>query len=162
MDIRKGKEEEIDVIMTVFDAAKLFMRKIGNDKQWVNGYPSKDLILENIRDEYFYVCLSDEEQIVGVFFFKEGNDITYDKIYEGEWLNDKPYGVVHRIASSGVQKRIADFCLQWCIEKCKNIRIDTHRDNIVMQNVLKRNSYKQCGIIYLANGVERIAFQKSI
>ena len=162
MYIRKATEEDIDVIMTVFDAAKLFMRKTGNDKQWVDGYPSKELIQDNIRDDFFYVCLSDEQQIVGVFFYKEGNDITYDKIYDGAWLNDKPYGVVHRIASNGAQKRIADFCLQWCIEKCKNIRIDTHRDNVVMQNVLKRNGYLRCGIIYLLNGAERIAFQKSI
>ena len=106
--------------------------------------------------------MSDEQQIIGVFYFKIENDSTYDKIYDGEWLDDKPYGVVHRIASSGVRKRIADFCLQWCIEKCKNIRIDTHRDNSVMQNVLKRNGYQQCGIIYLVSGAERIAFQKSM
>ena len=162
MDIRKAKEEDIYVIMTVFDAAKLFMRKTGNDKQWVDGYPSKELILDNIRDDCFYVCLSDEQQIIGVFCYKFGDDATYEKIYDGEWLNDKPYGVVHRIASNGIQRRIADFCLQWCIDNCKNIRIDTHRDNAVMQNVLKRNGYQRCGIIYLANGAERIAFQKSI
>ena len=162
MDIRRAKEEDIDIIMDVFDAAKLFMRKTGNSKQWVDGYPSKELILSNIRDKSFYVCMSDEQQIVGVFYFKVENDSTYDKIYDGEWLDDKPYGVVHRIASSGVRKGVADFCLQWCIEKCKNIRIDTHRDNTVMQNILKRNGYQQCGIIYLVSGAERIAFQKSI
>ena len=162
MEVEKARVEDIDIIMSVFDAAKLFMRKTGNDKQWVEGYPSKELILNNIRDESFYVCLSDEKQIVGVFYFKEEEDKTYNKIFDGEWLNDKPYGVVHRIASNGMQSRIADFCLQWCIEKCKNIKIDTHRDNAVMQNVLKRNGYKQCGIIYLINGAERIAFQKSL
>jgi hypothetical protein len=161
MEVQKAKIDDIDIIMNVFDAAKLFMRKTGNDKQWIDGYPSREIILNNIQDESFYVCLS-EQQIVGVFFFKIGEEITYNKIYDGEWLNDKPYGVVHRIASNGTRSKISDFCLQWCIEKCKNIRIDTHRDNIVMQNVLKRNGYKQCGIIYLANGAERIAFQKSI
>ena len=161
MEVQKAKIDDIDIIMNVFDAAKLFMRKTGNDKQWIDGYPSREIILNNIRDESFYVCLY-EQQIVGVFFFKIGEEITYNKIYDGEWLNDKPYGVVHRIASNGTRSKISDFCLQWCIEKCKNIRIDTHRDNIVMQNVLKRNGYKQCGIIYLANGAERIAFQKSI
>jgi hypothetical protein len=162
MKIRRAKEDDIDVIMTVFDAAKLFMRKTGNDKQWVDGYPSKVLILDNIRDDCFYICLSDEGMVAGVFFFKIGNDATYDKIYDGEWLNNKTYGVVHRIASNGIQSRVADFCLQWCIEQCLNIRIDTHRDNAVMQNVLKRNGYQRCGIIFLANGADRIAFQKSV
>ena len=162
MEVKKAREEDIDIIMDVFDAAKLFMRKVGNNKQWVGGYPSKELILNSIRDESFYVCISDEQQVAGVFYFKVEEDGTYAKIYDGEWLNDKPYGVVHRMASNGTQSRITDFCLQWCIEKCKNIRIDTHRDNIVMQNALQRNDYKRCGIIYLANGAERIAFQKSI
>ena len=160
MNIRAATIGDIDVIMEVFDAAKLFMRKTGNDKQWVDGYPSVELILNNIRNESFYICLSDGH-VVGVFYFKVEEDPTYNKIYDGEWLNEKPYGVVHRIASNGTCKGIATFCLQWCFEKCNNIKVDTHRDNIVMQNVLKKNGYAQCGIIYLLSGAERIAFQKS-
>ena len=162
MNIRKANVEEIDVIMDVFEAAKRFMREKGNDKQWIDGYPSKKLILSNIQNDGFYVVLSDDEQIVGVFYYKVEADKTYAKIYDGAWLNDKPYGVVHRIASNGKQKGIASFCLQWCLEQCKNIRVDTHRDNSVMQNVLIQNGYQRCGIIYVANGTERIAFQKSL
>ncbi|MDR0574912.1 MAG: GNAT family N-acetyltransferase [Tannerella sp.] len=162
MNIRKANIEDIDVIMDVFDAAGQFMHQTGNDKQWIDGYPSKELILKNIQDESFYVCMSDNRQIVGVFYFKVEEDRTYAKIYDGEWLNDRPYGVVHRIASNGKQKGIADFCLQWCFERRSNIRVDTHRDNRIMQNALKKNGYKQCGIIYAANGTERIAFQKSL
>jgi len=161
MRIRRAETEEIDVIMRVFDAAKQFMRKTGNEKQWVDGYPSKEFILNNIRDHGLYVCLSDDGQIVGVFYFKIEADPTYAQIYDGEWLNDKPYGVVHRIASNGMQKRIGDACLQWCFEQCGNIRVDTHRDNTVMQNVLLRNDYRRCGIICVANGTERIAYQKT-
>ena len=160
MNIRKAKVEEIDVIMSVFKAARQFMLKTGNSRQWVDGYPSKELILSNIRDEGMYVCLSEDEEVAGVFYFKVEDDKTYAKIYDGEWLNDKPYGVVHRIASNGKRRGVGDACLQWCMEQCGNIRIDTHRDNIVMQNILIRNGYQQCGIIYVANGTERIAFQK--
>ena len=161
MRIRAAREDEIDVIMDVFDAARLFMHKTGNNKQWVDGYPSKELILGNIQSKGFYVCISDEQEIVGVFYFKIEEDQTYNKIYEGGWLNGKPYGVVHRIASNGKSKGIASFCLQWCFEQCNNIRIDTHRENIVMQNNLSKNGFKRCGIIYLLNGAERIAYQKS-
>ena len=160
MHIRKAKLEEIDVIMDVFEAARQFMNKTGNVRQWIDGYPSKELISGNIRDEGLYVCLADDEQIVGVFYFKVEADKTYAKIYGGAWLNDKPYGVIHRIASSGKQRGIGDACLQWCFEQCGNIRVDTHCDNIVMQNILQRNGYSRCGIIYVANGTERIAFQK--
>ena len=161
MHIKIANTEDIDVIMGVFDAAKQFMHKIGNDKQWIDGYPSKDFLLGNIRDGGLYVCLSDDEQIVGAFYFKVEADKTYAKIYDGAWLNDKPYGVVHRIASNGKQKGIGDACLQWCFAQCGNIRVDTHRDNTVMQNILNRNGYQRCGIIIVANGTERIAYQKS-
>jgi len=161
MHIRKAKTEEIDLIMAVFEAAKRFMRQTGNDKQWIDGYPSKELILDNIRVGGLYVCLSDDEEIVGVFYYKVENDKTYEKIYDGEWLNDKPYGVVHRIASNGKQKGIGDASLQWSLEQCGNVRVDTHRDNKVMQDVLIRNGFHRCGIIFVANGTERIAFQKT-
>ena len=162
MTIKKAKKEKIDVIMEVFDAAKQFMRQTGNNKQWIDGYPSKEFILNHIRNENFYTVLSDDEQIIGVFYFNVENDKTYTKIYEGEWLNDQPYGVVHCIASNGKQKGIAAFCLEWCLNQCKNLRIDTHRDNIVMLNLLKNNGFQQCGIIFIANGTERIAFQKCL
>ena len=160
MNIRKAKTEEIDIIMEVFDAAKQFMRVTGNDKQWIDGYPSKDFILDNIRDESLYVCVIEDGQIVGAFYFKVEDDKTYAKIYEGDWLNDKPYGVVHRIASNGKRKGIGDACLRWCLAQCGNVRVDTHRNNIVMQNILIRNGFRQCGIIFVTNGTERIAFQK--
>ena len=160
MNIRKAKTEEIDIIMDVFDAAKQFMQKTGNDKQWIDGYPPKELILGNICDENLYVCLTEDEQIAGVFYFKVEDDVTYAKIYDGEWLNDRPYGVIHRIASNGKRKGIGEACLRWGLEQCGNVRVDTHRDNNVMQNILLRNGFRQCGIIYVANGTERIAYQK--
>jgi len=162
MEIRKANAENIDVIMEVFEAAKMFMRRMGNNNQWVDGYPSKELILDNIRKGGLYECLSDNREIIGVFYFMVEEDPTYFKIYEGKWLNDKPYGVVHRMASNGKVKGLSDFCFQWCFEQCSNIRVDTHCDNVVMQNVMARNGYERCGIIYLASGAERIAYQKSI
>ena len=78
----------------------------------------------------------------------------------GSWLNDRPYGVVHRITSAPGTRGVASFCLAWCFAQCGNIRIDTHRNNIPMQKTLIKNGYRVCGTIYLENGDERIAFQK--
>jgi len=162
MDIKVAQAGDIEEIMRIFDSAKSFMRSTGNDKQWIDGYPSQELILGNISDGGFYTVYSGEGEIVGVFYFKVEADPTYAKIYDGEWLNDEPYGVVHRIASNGKQKGIAGICLDWCLAQCRNIRVDTHRDNIVMQDALRREGFKYCGIIYIANGSERLAFQKSV
>ena len=85
---------------------------------------------------------------------------TYVRIYEGQWLNEAPYGVVHRITSDGTIRGAASFCLNWAFNKCGNLKIDTHRDNIVMQHLLDKNGFKYCGVVYLENGSERIAYQK--
>lgn len=97
---------------------------------------------------------------MGVFYYKEGRDRTYDVIEGGEWLSEAPYGVVHRITSDGTVKGTASFCLDWAFRKCGNLRIDTHRDNVVMQNLLKKNGFSYCGIIHVEDGSERLAYQK--
>ncbi len=160
MNIRSATPEDIESLTKVYDAARKFMQSTGNKKQWVDGYPSKELILRTIHEGGCYVCVSDKMQIAGAFYFKVEEDPSYAKIYDGQWLNDKPYGVVHRIASGGQCKGIGDFCLEWCFRQCGNIKIDTHADNMVMQNILRKNGYTKCGTIFVANGTPRVAFQK--
>ncbi|MDL2277952.1 GNAT family N-acetyltransferase [Parabacteroides sp. OttesenSCG-928-G07] len=162
MIIRKAGIKDLNLLMEVYAHARQFMQETGNKNQWINGYPSEEVICNDILSENSYVVLDEKtNELVAVFYFRQGDDPTYAKIYDGEWLNDKPYGVVHRMASAGKMKGIADYCLEWCYGQCANIRVDTHKDNLIMQNILKRNGYRQCGIIYVANGTERIAFQKT-
>ena len=88
-------------------------------------------------------------------------DLAEVDVEDGAWVNDTPYGVVHRIASAGTVKGAGFFCVQWAFRRCGNLRIDTHRDNTVMQNMLRKNGFSYCGIIHLENGDERLAFQKA-
>lgn len=160
MKIRKTKFEDIDIVMDIYEYARSFMSHTGNGNQWINGYPSKELILSDISEGNSYVLSDDTGTIVGTFYFRIGDDPTYAKIYDGQWLSDTPYGVVHRLAGNGQLKGIADICLNWCFDQCDNIRVDTHHDNKVMQHILRKLGYTECGIIYIANGTQRIAFQK--
>ena len=134
MEIRKTKPEELEVLLKMYEHARRFMATHGNASQWENNYPSPQLILDDITEGNSYVC-TEKDQIVPTFYYKEGADPTYMRIYEGEWINDSRYGVVHRITSTGNVKGAASFCLNWALEQCGNIRIDTHRDNIVMQHL---------------------------
>lgn len=159
MVIRTTLLSDIDPVMEIYRGARKFMKDNGNPDQWINGYPDRELVREDILDGSSYVCI-DHNQIVGVFRFTLGEDPTYRKIYDGEWLNEEAYGVVHRIASASHKKGVGSFCLDWCFDQCKNIRIDTHHDNYIMQNLLIKLGFKRCGIIHLEDGAERIAFQK--
>lgn len=160
MKIRKTDIDDLDKVMEIYDNARIYMRENGNPDQWGNSYPDAQLIIDDIEEGKSYVAV-DEDQIVGIFYFSIGSDPTYLSIYEGNWIDDSEYGVVHRIASASHKKGVATFCLNWAFEKCGNIRIDTHRDNIIMQNFLAKNGFMKCGIIYLHNKEERIAFQKT-
>ena len=145
----------------IYTDARRFMREAGNPTQWAQEYPNKESVLADIENGVGYVC-EDGGEVVAVFMFAEGPDPTYDVIYDGAWQNDEPYAVIHRIAvAEGAHGRgVAGFCFAECFRRFPNLKIDTHRDNIPMQRALSRAGFVRCGIIHLANGEERVAFQK--
>ncbi len=158
--IRLSSPSDIDCIMEVYDSAKYYMRTCGNFKQWIGGYPDKETILNDISRHCHYLAEDDEGNILMVFTFIIGEDPTYKIIENGAWLNDKPYGTIHRIASSGRQRGMLKASVRYCSQMIDNIRIDTHADNGPMQNALHRLNFSFCGIIYVADGSPRLAFQK--
>lgn len=90
-----------------------------------------------------------------------GADPTYQVIEGGAWLNDAlPYGTIHRLASSGKSKGVASAVIEWCLEHCQSLRADTYADNQIMQHLLEKNGFTRCGIIHVADGTPRIAYQK--
>ncbi len=164
LSIRPTTAADMDEVMAVFEQARRFMRLNGNYRQWTGGYPTRAILEADISSGSSFVCNDSSGEIVGTFCFRYGAapEPTYREIYDGAWLNDKPYGVIHRIASSGKAGGIFSCCLAWCWNHIDNIRIDTHRDNRVMQDLLLLHGFVRCGIIYLANGDERVAFQKEL
>ena len=159
--VRPAVPDDIPAILPVLEAAKGIMRASGNLHQWVGGYPSEDVIRADIDREHGYVVETEEDLVAGYFAFIPSPEPTYATIYEGAWLDDVlPYHVVHRIASlpevHGILRRILDFCFS----VDPNIRIDTHRDNHIMQHGLLKYGFRYCGIIYLASGDERLAYQR--
>ena len=91
--------------------------------------------------------------------FIPGPDPTYTHI-EGQWPNDAPYYVIHRIAAIEPGHKAADTLFDWAFTQTDCIRIDTHKDNVIMHHILTRYGFTHCGIIYLANGDPREAYQK--
>lgn len=160
MEIRTSSPSDLAAILKLYEQARVFMDDNGNPDQWGKNYPEVSLIETDMANNTSFVCVSKGE-IVGTFMFGVGEDLTYNQIYQGEWLNDEPYGVIHRITASNQKKGVGTFCLDWCYNQYNNLRIDTHRDNLPMQNLLKKNGFVRCGIIYIENGDERIAFQKT-
>ena len=158
---RPATMAELPQILEIYAHARAFMRQNGNPDQWGHNTPSQSLLIRNIQDGDLYLCM-DCDQIAAVFYYQEGPDPTYQHIYDGHWLDDQPYAVIHRIAVAAHRKGIASHCFAYALSRCPNLRIDTHRDNLPMQRSLAKNGFTRCGIIHLENGDERIAYQKSL
>lgn len=159
MKIRKTTMADLGILLHLYEDARRFMAAHNNPTQWGNSYPSRALLESDIQSGCSYAC-EEHGKIIAAFYYRFGTDDTYQRIYNGQWLDESPYGVVHRIASDGVIKGTASFCLDWALLQCGNLKIDTHRDNYVMQHLLEKNKFTRCGIIYLEDGSERIAYQK--
>ena len=160
MDIRKTTSQDVDEAAKLYDMARAFMRKSGNHQQWNSGHPNKEDILRDMSEGCSYVGVDENQEIIAVFFFKKGDDPTYKNIYEGEWKSVGEYAVIHRVAVKYNGQGLADQIYSFCFDKHQSLRIDTHRDNIPMQRSLAKNGFEYCGIIHLANGDERLAYQK--
>ena len=160
MNIRKADKSDLDKILEIYAAAREFMAANGNPDQWADGYPKKELLEEDLEKEQLYVCETDEG-IGAAFVFFIGDEPDYHVIRDGVWLNEKPYGVLHRIAVAQYGKGLASICIQWCYEQCGNMRGDTHELNKSMQRLFEKNGYTKCGMITIADGMDRIAYQKA-
>ena len=160
MIIRKTKITDVAACEEIYAAAREYMKAAGNPDQWSGAYPDSVEILSDIASGTGYV-VEDEGEVVAVFYFSAGPDATYSKIYDGEWKSNEPYAVIHRVAVKHHGRGIIDFIFSECFAAAGHLRIDTHRDNIPMQKVLKRNGFEYCGIIYIETGAERIAFEKT-
>lgn len=160
MLVRKATQSDYNRIMEIYENARDFMAETGNPHQWGDlGYPYPDLIKEDIEKKRLLVII-ENETVEGVFFWSLGVDPTYVEI-DGQWLNDKPYGVIHRIAGSGKVKGILKTAVEYCLQFSDNIKIDTHVDNTVMQSALEKLGFKYCGMVYLPHGVWMKAYQLS-
>ena len=160
--IRTAKPADMSEIMLVMDAAKQIMRQSGNMHQWGEGYPSEAVIMADMEKGCGYV-IEDEGKVVGYFAFLPSPEPTYSRIYEGQWLDDElSYHVIHRIASYPDAHGIFSSIMDFCFAHETNIRIDTHRDNRIMQHNIAKYGFIYCGIIYLLSGDERLVYQKTV
>jgi len=163
MEIRHAERKDLEQIMNIYAHARQFMAEHGNPKQWgPRNWPPEELILKDIAECKSYVCTENNE-IAAVFYFEQGEDIdpTYRKIDGGAWKDSSAYGVVHRIAASHTVKGAGAFCINWAFSQCGHLRMDTHGDNYVMQNLLKKLGFEYCGIIYVTEDNDpRLAYER--
>lgn len=164
--IRKTTLSDIASVMEVIADAQLRLRNAGVD-QWQDGYPTADIIASDIARGESFVYIANN-QVIATAVISFAPEPTYATI-DGQWMDNAPYVVIHRLAVRagferlGLALKMFNFAHNAAIERgITSARVDTHRDNIAMQNLLDRQGYKHCGEITLQSGAKRIAYQKQL
>ena len=165
MVIRPATPADIPALRPVFEAAKGIMRADGNHDQWsAPGFPDDSLLLRDIARGGGFVIESvipseAKESLVAYFALLPSPEPTYDVI-DGAWLTDEPYGVIHRMASYPEVHGIFSTVINYAASRYAHLRIDTHRDNHIMQHLIEKHGFTYCGIIWLEDGTERLAYER--
>ena len=156
LKIRKAVTKDLERILEIYACAREVMKNSGNPDQWGDFQPPRELVEYDISVSRAYVM--EEEKIHGVFVIIEGDDPLYNSI-DGRWLDDGDYISVHRIASDGEVHGIFDSAIGYAKEKYPCIRIDTYRDNKIMQKLLEKSGFTYCGIVKEEDGDPRREWQ---
>ena len=160
------------------------MRADGNPTQWsAPGFPPDALLLRDIArgggfvvERWPVAAGHDEENgsaeenvmpgltghlptIVAYFALLPSPEPTYNVI-DGAWLTDEPYGVIHRMASYPDVHGIFAAIIEFAAARYAHLRIDTHRDNRIMRHLIEKHGFTYCGIIWLEDGTDRLAYER--
>ena len=66
------------------------------------------------------------------------------------------------VAQDGSLRGMLGFILSYASRQCPYIRIDTHRDNVIMRHLLEKHGFRESGTIYIETGDERLAFERML
>ena len=165
MEFRKMMPEDVPAVMEIIHQAQESLRLLGID-QWQNGYPDEETIRGDIARGYGYV-LAEGKSVAATAAISLDGEPTYRVISGGRWPSSGTNGVIHRVAAAedrrgrGLASELFRQASRICLENgVYTLRADTHRGNLPMQGALAKNGFCRCGVIFLADGSERLAYEK--
>ena len=133
--------------------------------QWQSGEPNNETLQNDIKNRQYVVLERDGFVLGGMALLM--HEPSYDQLLEGAWLNEDPYGVLHRfyIHPDYQQQGKAQQLFAWAIENLSqqgilNIRIDTHEKNVPMRKSLTKFGFFHVGKAYLPGAGERWVYHK--
>ncbi len=186
--------DEIPVIWEIILQAKAQMYREGKH-QWDENYPTVPILENDVRRGWGYVLVPEKDTPVqNVYdeatpFFNDhtGTDNgtsrqdiiaygavvfdgepAYKGLWDGQWLSEQPYVVLHRLAVADRWKRqgmavryIQAVCGLALSRGIRSFKVDTNYDNFYMQRVFSRLGFTYCGRIRYDAG-ERMAYEKRL
>ena len=155
--IRAAVPGDLPALDPVYTAARRFMAASGNPTQWSDRYPLPEDLAADVEKGQLYVWVPDGT-VHGAFVLQSGEEPNYREI-QGAWRSAAPYGTIHRVASDGTAPGLFAACMDFCRARVNHLRIDTHRDNGVMQHLILKHGFVPCGTIWVEDGTPRLAYE---
>lgn len=163
--VRPGVVKDVPAILEIIASARQFLGSQNID-QWQGRYPDEAAVQADIDAETNRVLVVDG-QVAGTASLIDGPDPFYKRIDGAGWQGNGPYMMIHRFALSGRVRgqQLSRFFMSNLISEAyaagyRDLRIDTHAQNQIMQHVILGNGYQYRGIVYLDEPVpERNAYQ---
>ncbi len=153
---RRAEEKDIDAIMLIVRQAKNYLKKNRVD-QWQGDYPDEAAFRDAIAQGECYVMLYGE-RVAAMFCVTDKPEPCYDEITDGKWRCDGKYCTLHRIAVSaefrgtGLSDMLIEQVVRIAEEKgADSVRVDTHRKNKAMQQLIKRMGFVYRGNVLVAS-----------
>ena len=151
MKIRRATYDDIPAMLEITKDAVAYLASQGVP-QWQDGYPNEAVFRDDIKNGISYIIEDDGKAAAMTAVSFEGDGCYKDIV--GKWLNDEPYGVIHRCAVSdeyrgrGCGDMIFLEAERMCRERgIRNLRADTHADNRVMRNLFLKHGFVLCGTV---------------
>ena len=165
---RPAAQEDLPAILHIVSQAQALLRRRGVD-QWQDGYPTAGVFQTDMARGDCYVMLHGEE-VAAVFTLTRDQEASYNAITDGKWSSDEPYAVLHRSAVADCFRGLG--VADQMIHEAKSLtrqmgrrwlRVDTHKKNKAMQNLLRRNGFQYRGNVLIDASADhdprRLAFE---
>ena len=159
MLIRLATHEDMKSILSIVRSAQLSLSELGID-QWQDGYPSEDVIAEDIANGVGYVACAEDGAVVGYEAVVLTGEEAYNQIEDERWHTSNNYVAVHRLCVIGNSRRkgiaieLMNFAGEFALKHgISDFRIDTHEGNVRMLALLKKMGFEHVGTISYDSGL---------
>lgn len=159
MLIRLATYEDMKSILSIVRSAQLSLSELGID-QWQDGYPSEDVIAEDIANGVGYVACAEDGDVVGYEAVVLTGEEAYNQIEIDRWHTSNSYVAVHRLCVMGNSRRkgiaieLMTFAGEFALKHdISDFRIDTHKGNVRMLALLNKLGFEHVGTISYDSGL---------
>ena len=158
IEIRQAIHADMPSLSSIYKEARDYMSQEGNGGQWGSSHPLPSLLEKDIDGGSLYVLTLGG--IPHAAFSLIADDPCYlDPLCQ--WHFKGSYLAIHSLASDGVIHHVFKFVLAFAFSKTSIVRIDTHKDNKTMLNLIHVNGFIDAGECHQPDGTMRLCFEKT-